>query len=144
MASELEAPARATTDARLARAFELVADDSISVLSLDCFDTMLARRVPDATDAFPILGARLAERGLISPEIAPGVFKKLRIGAENRARRMRSDGGRGVEVTLDEIYDQLRLGAPGRLAVVEVEVERELLMPDVDVLELVRPTRAPG
>jgi FMN phosphatase YigB (HAD superfamily) len=144
MASELEAPARATTDARLGPAFELLADDSISVLSLDCFDTMLARRVPDATDAFPLLGARLVERGLISPEITPGVFKKLRIGAENRVRRMMSDGGRGVEVTLDEIYDQLRFGAPGRLAEVEVEVERELLMPDVDVLELVRHTRALG
>ncbi len=53
-----------TNDARLERAFELVAEPAVKLLTLDVFDTLLFRRVPDPVDAFPIIGARLAERGV--------------------------------------------------------------------------------
>ena len=40
-------PRRRTTDARLERAHELLASDSFDVLSLDVFDTILWRKVPE-------------------------------------------------------------------------------------------------
>jgi FMN phosphatase YigB (HAD superfamily) len=142
-ATDVQAPARATTDARLARAFDAIAAGTVSVLSLDVFDTMLWRRVPNAVDAFPILRTRLVERGLLHPEITPMAFKKQRIAAEGRARHLASIAGRGVEITLDEVY-AIQYDSPEPHVEVEVELERELLVPDLDVLELVRFARERG
>jgi FMN phosphatase YigB (HAD superfamily) len=133
-----------TNDARLERAFELVAEPTVKALTLDVFDTLLFRRVADPVDAFPIVGARLAERGMLVDHISPMAFKELRIAAERRAR-----GPHHGEVTLDQIYAQIPSGLfrdldPSDAAVVEVEVERKLLAPDLDVLELVRAARAAG
>ena len=138
-----------TSDARLERAFRLVDDPAVKVLSLDVFDTCLFRRVPDPVDAFPLVGRRLAERGSLVEYIDPRGFKALRRAAEARARGARRESGRGVEVTLEEIYAQIpsRIffdASTEELASVEVEVERELLAPDVDVLELVRFARERG
>src|SRR3954447_19691572 len=99
--SATDRPAR-TTDARLERAFELVADPAVKALTLDVFDTLLFRRVPDPVDAFPIVGARLAQRGALVAHIDPMAFKGLRIAAEERARTVA--GGPGAEVTLDQVY----------------------------------------
>ena len=138
-----------TTDARLARAFELVADPTVKALSLDVFDTMLWRRVSDPVDAFPVIGARLRERGMLLEHIDPQAFKRLRMSAEARARGALRSGGGGVEVTLDQIYAQIPPGIFNDTPVdgpigTEVMVERELLAPDLDVLELVRAARGAG
>jgi FMN phosphatase YigB (HAD superfamily) len=146
VATIVEKPTR-NTDARLDRAFGLVADPSVKALTLDVFDTILFRRVADPVDAFPIVGARLAERGTLVDHIDPLGFKRLRIVAEERARQ--AAGGPSAEVTLDQIYEQIPRGLfngadPADAAAVEVEVERGLLGPDLDVLELVRAARAAG
>jgi FMN phosphatase YigB (HAD superfamily) len=133
-----------TTDARLERAFELVAEPRIKALTIDVFDTLLFRRVPDPIDAFPIVGARLGERGAVVDHIGPDEFRKLRIAAEEQAR-----GPHRPEVTLLQIYEQIPRGLfhgadPSDVAAVEVEVERELLGPDLDVMELIAAARAAG
>jgi len=137
-------PSRAAaTDARLTRAAELIRDRACSVLSLDVFDTLLWRKVPEPIDAFLPLGTQLVTDGLLSPDIDAGAFASLRRRAEVRARQDRESSGRGVEVTLGEICARipreiLRGIGPDELAAREVELERSLLVPDLDVAELVR------
>jgi HAD superfamily hydrolase (TIGR01549 family) len=138
-----------TADARLERAFGLVAEPRIKLLTLDVFDTLLFRRVTDPVDAFPLVAEGLRERGLLGPDITSLGFKALRRAAESRARGAREASGRGVEVALEDIYMQfprfvLRGASAGDAAAVEVDVERGLLVPDLDVLELVRAARAAG
>jgi FMN phosphatase YigB (HAD superfamily) len=136
-----------TADARLERAFELVADAQVRALTIDVFDTLLFRRATDPVDAFPIVGARLLERGMLVDHISPHGFRKLRELAEGRARA--AAGGLGAEVTLAAIYAQIPRGLFNDtdltdVAEVELELERSLLGPDLDVLELVLAARAAG
>src|SRR3954452_6563628 len=132
-----------TTDARLTRALSLLNGPDVTTLSLDVFDTMVWRRAPEPTDVFPMVANRLAEQDRLGPHITPRVFQKLRIAAEARARARRDEQGRGVEESLPDIYAELpRYVAPAsdadELARTELDVEREVLMPDLDVLELIR------
>ncbi|MEA2427480.1 MAG: hypothetical protein QOF37_1108 [Thermoleophilaceae bacterium] len=144
------APGTRSADVRLDRAFSLAGDPAIKVLTLDVFDTMLWRRVVDPVDVFPIVGALLQERGMLLDTIPPHGFSKLRRSAEQRARNARGGGSPGgVEVTLDEIYAQIPPGVfndapPDGPIGVEIEVERRLLGPDLDVVQLVRAARADG
>ncbi len=138
-----------TTDARLTRAVHLLSDPEVRVLSLDVFDTMLWRRAPEPVDVFPILARGLAERGLLAGHVSPRVFQKMRIAAEARARAKHDAGGRGVEIALRDIYAEMPgyvvpQATPDALARAELELERDVLMPDLDVLELVRFARSLG
>jgi FMN phosphatase YigB (HAD superfamily) len=138
-----------TTDARLTRALGLLANPDVRVLSLDVFDTLLWRRAPEPVDVFPMVARGLAEQGLLPPTVTPRLFQRLRIAAEARARAKRDAGGKGVEVALRDIYAELprfvvRDASPDVLAEAELAVEREVLMPDLDVLELVRAAHSLG
>jgi FMN phosphatase YigB (HAD superfamily) len=142
-AENARAPEARTTDARLKRAMHLLAEPDVRVLSLDVFDTMLFRRAPEPVDVFPMVARRLAERGMLSPQISLRAFQQLRIAAEARARAKRDGSGRGVEVGLRDIYAELPAyvvmhASAEECTKVELEVEREVLMPDLDVVELVR------
>ncbi|HEY8865388.1 MAG TPA: hypothetical protein VIM22_00530, partial [Solirubrobacteraceae bacterium] len=70
--------------------------------------------------------------------------------AEKRARDRALADGHGVEVTLAEIWAQVPravlAGAPSdaELAAVECEVERDLLVPDLDIVALVKAARDAG
>lgn len=139
----------AVDDSRLEAARELLASDAVDVLSLDIFDTLLWRSVPEPADAFPIVGAALRERGMLASGVGPDVFRTLRAGAEARARASLSEAGGGPEVTLAQIYAAFpeRLVSPTSvedLAEVEVAVEEGLLLPDLDVLALAVEARARG
>src|SRR5919206_325983 len=79
-------------DARLRRAAALLEQGDIAVLSLDIFDTLLWRTVPEPVDTFPLLGRRLQELGKLSPRVAVPVFARLRQEAEARARRRVAPG----------------------------------------------------
>jgi len=130
-------------DARLEPAFEAVSSDTCSVLSLDLFDTLLWRKVPEPVSAFIMLGGRLRAEGQLAPDIDASAFAVLRERAELRARRDREASGRGVEVTLRDICARipprtLRGIGLDELIEREVELERSLLVPDLDVLELAR------
>src|SRR3954463_2311334 len=138
-----------TTDARLTRALSLLNGPDVTTLSLDVFDTMVWRRAPEPADVFPMIASRLAQEGRPGAHITPRVFQKLRIAAEARARARRDEQGRGVEVGLRDIYAELpRYVAPesdaDELARTELDVEREVLMPDLDVLELIRFAHSTG
>lgn len=119
------------------------------MLSLDVFDTMLWRRAPEPVDVFPLIGLRLQKREMLGDRVSPLAFKGLRIAAEGRARAKWEAAGRGVEVGIRDIYAELppyvvNGSSPDALSQVEIEVEREALMPDLDILELVRFARERG
>lgn len=124
---------------RLLEARRLIEEGTVSVVSLDVFDTALWRRVPRPTDAFVLLGDELARRDRLSPDISADAFRRLRIEAEKRARRRRRDRGDGEEVGLEEIWDQIPdhvLGGPHRAEglATELDVERRITVPDLDIL----------
>ncbi|MDQ3645020.1 MAG: hypothetical protein M3356_05890, partial [Actinomycetota bacterium] len=108
----------------------------------DCFDTLLWRKVPEPINAFFVLGSQLRLDGLLVPDIDASAFALLRQRAEVRARAVRQEGGQGAEVTLRDICSLIPPGAlrigPDELMQREVEVERSLLVPDLDVVELAR------
>ncbi len=144
-------PATTTSDARLDRAFRLAADPEVRVLSFDIFDTLVWRRVAEPVDAFDFLAGRLRELGLLPEHVEPRVFRRLRIAAEGHARRVRAAAGRGFEIVLDEVYEALSvsgmLGPEPQVAALvdaEVELERELLVPDLDVLAVLEAAREAG
>jgi FMN phosphatase YigB (HAD superfamily) len=132
----------AATDARLQTAVEAVTSGRFSVLSLDCFDTLLWRKVPEPVNAFFVLGAQLQSEEMLAPDIDGSAFALLRQRAEVRARTVREESGCGGEVTLREICSLippgvLRMGLD-ELMQREVEVERGLLVADLDVVEVAR------
>ncbi len=148
---DIGSPERADADARLAPVFErLAADDSIRVLSLDVFDTLLFRRVTDPADAFALIAQRLRRRRALAGGVDDALWANLREQAEARARRLVRERGQGVEVTLAEIHQSLpkslfcRPVSAAELEEVECEVERELLVCDLDVLALVEAARDSG
>ncbi|MEJ7808742.1 MAG: HAD family hydrolase, partial [Telluria sp.] len=75
----------------------LSAYDGLKVLSLDCFDTLLWRKVVSPTDVFFALAqsAAFQKMGLTAP---------LRAKAETMARRIKWVTTQGSEVSLEEIY----------------------------------------
>ncbi|HSH61071.1 MAG TPA: HAD hydrolase-like protein [Acidimicrobiales bacterium] len=123
--------------------------EPISVLSLDVFDTLVWRAVPEPVDAFVLLGRRLRELGHLDAHVPPEVFARLRETAEVRARDRVAPAASTREVSLEDIYDQI----PGHLigglsadelAAVEVDLEREICFPDLDVLHLARLAQGSG
>jgi FMN phosphatase YigB (HAD superfamily) len=138
-----------SADARLAPAFSALDGDDIAVVSVDVFDTLLWRRVAEPENAFALVGARLAQRGMLADDVWPDVFAGLRAEAEERARAAQRAAGGGPEVTLAAIYEELPervFAGAGRTAAVEheLEVERDLLVCDLDVLALIRAARERG
>jgi FMN phosphatase YigB (HAD superfamily) len=83
---------------------EAVRQPQTRVLSVDCFDTLLLRKVPKPADVHLLVGTRLANAGLILPHITPQGFAKLRRLAEEEARRRKRADSLTTEVTLEEIY----------------------------------------
>ena len=138
----------AASDARLQEAVELIDGGTRKVLTLDVFDTLLWRKVPEPGNAFFLLGLRLETEGALAGDITASAFAELRAGAERRAREERERSGHGVEVTLAEICERvprsaLRISAT-QLAEHELETERSMLVADLDVAELARHAKERG
>jgi FMN phosphatase YigB (HAD superfamily) len=142
-------PSRTTApgddDLCIARARAVAEREAVKVLSLDVFDTLLWRVVPEPVDAFVLVGRALAEHG--SLRVAPEAFGRLREAAERRARARSVEAGGSEEVSLARIYAQLAavLAAdadPEEMADIEVEVERTITFPDLAVVELARQLQA--
>jgi FMN phosphatase YigB (HAD superfamily) len=128
-----------TGDARLVEAVKLLEQGSFEVLSLDIFDTLLWRTVPEPVDAFVLLGRHLLDAGRLDPAVSPQLFARLRERAEWKARDKVARRGRAPEVSLDQIYAELpgHLVPGGRveeLEVAEVAFERTITFPDLDVV----------
>ncbi|MBW3613748.1 MAG: HAD hydrolase-like protein [Actinobacteria bacterium] len=146
-AAEGEPPALLTSavceDRRLRPALVRLEQGRIGVLSLDIFDTLLWRIVPEPVDAFGLFGHRLMTLGYLDPGTAPAVFARLRQRAEERARALVGPAEEPQEVNLHQIYQQLPEHifsgiTPAVVADLEVEFEREITFPDLEILELAR------
>jgi FMN phosphatase YigB (HAD superfamily) len=111
----------------------------VAVLSLDCFDTLLWRRVPKPTDAFALLGEELQGRGALADGISAASFARIRIAAEERARQEKYRQSGLHEVTLGEIYEQFDGGLTPltieQLRAAEVALERRLTIADSALAE---------
>lgn len=129
-------------DVRLRAAWEGVSRPDVKVVSTDVFDTLLWRQVAEPHEAFAPLADRLRGRGQLARHLESASFVRLRRLAEREARSRRARAFGDLEVNLAEIYellpDWLFQGPQGReLALdVELELERDLVLPDLDVAEL--------
>ena len=129
-------------DLRLVEAFRVLEREQISVLSLDVFDTLVWRIVPEPIDAFLLLGQRLHDLGHLSPHVPVELFARLRERAEGKARS-RVPVDKVPEISLEQIYDEMPshlfsgLG-PGDLAGHEVALEHDIIFPDLDIAHLAR------
>ena len=135
----------APDDACVARALALAERQAVKVLSLDVFDTLLWRVVPEPVDAFVLVGRALQAQGHL--RVAPEAFARLREAAEVEARATSVHERSTPEVSLPDIYACLGGTVagdvePARLADVEVEVERSLTFPDLAVIDLAHSLRA--
>jgi FMN phosphatase YigB (HAD superfamily) len=132
-------------DPRLRELAELIGSGRFDLLSLDVFDTIVWRKVPLPHDVHFIVADRLARLGNLYPTSSAESYVRERMQAEERARR-RSPS---LEVTLDEIYREfppgyLRELPVSRMPGIEFEVERELVRPREDLIDLARRARASG
>lgn len=102
--------------------------EKVEILSLDVFDTILARRCVDPVDVFSYMENR---HGL------PG-FREARIKAEGDARRRFRDAGEG-ETSLEEIYVVLgeRMVLPENIAELELHAEMLFLYPIPGIQQLI-------
>jgi hypothetical protein len=74
------------TDQRLIPAYEAFTAGHQKILSLDIFDTLLWRRVPEPSDVFLLLGQKLLNAGRLALHISPVAFAELRRFAQTSAR----------------------------------------------------------
>ncbi|MEO3826930.1 HAD family hydrolase [Actinomadura sp. B10D3] len=122
----------------------VIADKACAVLSLDVFDTVLWRRVPRPTDVFGLLASRMRDAGLCPPWLTDATLRRMRIAAEDTARRGRD--ALGTEVSLYDIWRAMPDGVFGeapleQLVEAELLLERELTVVDLDVAEVVKAAR---
>lgn len=108
----------------LAPAYTLINSGALKLLSLDVFDTLLFRRCNKPSDVFFYQHQLLKAQQLVPESIAPSEWEKLRIIAEEEARKRVKSACR--EVILEEIYAYL----------VEISVIRAEKMVDVIATEL--------
>ncbi|SFO32213.1 Predicted hydrolase, HAD superfamily [Actinomadura madurae] len=122
----------------------VIADKACAVLSLDIFDTVLWRRVPRPADVFGLLASRMRDAGLCPPWVTDATLRRMRIAAEDAARRGRD--ALGTEVSLFDIWRAMPDGVFGaapleQLVEAELLLERELTVVDLDVAEVVMAAR---
>ncbi|MDP8937078.1 MAG: hypothetical protein M3O23_05025, partial [Actinomycetota bacterium] len=137
----LEVGAHTTGDSRLVEAVRLLEHGSFEVLSLDIFDTLLWRVVPEPVDAFVLLGQHLLDAGRLDPAVSPHLFARLRERAEWKAREKVRRPGCAPEVTLDQIHAELPShlvpgGRIGDLEGMELAFEKGITFPDLDVVAM--------
>jgi FMN phosphatase YigB (HAD superfamily) len=130
-------------DERFGPIDEALRGTSARVLSLDCFDTVLWRRVPKPTDVHLLVGTRLHQQGLLASHITPHGYAYLRFLAEEEARRRQESASGTREVTLEQIHAVFESSVAvrplgGAMAVIELEVERENLFVDLRLANYVR------
>ncbi len=137
-------------DLRLLQIAEISAKPAIKAVSTDIFDTLVWRGVPRPVDAFIAVADRLRGLGMLSDTLAPEAFAALRREAETTARESRLRDHGQIEITLAEIYQLMPrwiFGGdtePQAAARVELDVERDLIVPDVDVVAVLKEARALG
>lgn len=149
MSETLPQSAAKPADLRLTALHDAIRSPRVRAVSTDVFDTLVWRQVPEPVDAFPILGERLRAQGALADSLTVPAFAQLRRVAERRARAQRRARSGDTEVRLDEIYELIPpwvlAWSPREAAMqVELDVERELLVPDLDVVAFLARARRAG
>lgn len=126
------------TDLRLEPAYQLIDKKKIDLLSIDVFDTLLWRKVPEPIDLFLLLGKRLSEEGWLIEAVDPEVFAVLRVDAERIAREKKQPDPflPTAEVSLEEIYWSLS-GIFRKITVEEMVQGKKGILSESDVSELI-------
>jgi len=123
----------------------MIIDGSAGVVSFDVFDTLLWRRVPQPTDMFTVLAARLRATGALPEWVNDAAFRHVRIVSEAKSRSRET---LGPEVSLFEIWEAMPplfgSTAVGDLVAAEVAIEREFTVVDPDVAEIAELAREHG
>lgn len=127
-----------------------LAAGGLQVLSLDVFDTLIWRRMPEPADVFLLLARDLAARGHLAPHVSPVQFVELRRAAE-RAAREKVEAATGYrEIRLRDIYASLSdaLFAPdfdvAARAAAELSFEAALMLLDTELVALIREAKQAG
>lgn len=99
--------------------------DSIQLLSLDIFDTLLFRICANPSDAFVHAAEKAHLAGCLKASITPTIFKEMRIRAEHIARERQAALAGFGEVTLELIYAELPEGTCHKDKMIQIEVDAE-------------------
>jgi FMN phosphatase YigB (HAD superfamily) len=141
---------RLVTDRRLAPVFAVLAAGRVKVLSVDIFDTVLWRRVPEPKDVFLLLGRDLGEKRHLGPQVTAIAFAELRHAAEKAARERREALTGYREITLPDVYREFPafLFAKGfdavAAAAAEVTFEAGLMIRDRAIADVMAAAKAAG
>ncbi len=143
-------PEPTVIDARLRAAADALRKGTLKVLSLDIFDTLLWRRVPEPADVFLMLGGDLKAAGKLAPGISAVAFAEARRTAERAAREKVQAVTGYREVKLPDIHaalpDQMFVAGfdVAARAAAEVACEQRLLTHDHALAALMEAARAAG
>lgn len=118
-------------------AYRCIDDGQIDQLSVDIFDTLVWRKLPEPAELFLILGRQLKEEGWLIPGVTAEGFLELRVLGEKIARKKKEEStGDSREVTLKEIYWQMQ-GIFPRITIEEMVAGKKGIINESDVDELV-------
>lgn len=137
-------------DTRLRRVDATLRASGAELVTFDVFDTLVFRRVDRPIDAFSLVGRALREAGALGGAMTPAMFGAVREAAEKRAREQRQALDGSEEVDLYDIYDAFprwpldRAVTVEELVAMEVDVERGLLVPDLEVVSFLEGVKAEG
>jgi len=108
-----------------------LSNPSIKMVSFDVFDTLAFRYCPKPVDLFLEIGRHPIS---LSYFATPEAYQTFRIAAEAQAREQKKIG---EEVTLHEIYQQLRLPqhVAQQLLTHEIEMEYQYIFLNTDIVE---------
>jgi FMN phosphatase YigB (HAD superfamily) len=117
----------------------------IRLLSLDIFDTLLIRLVPEPEDVFDLIGI-LAKQERVLPEwMEAGAFRSIRQEAAHRAYLQVRESGR-ADPFLHEIYSHMSLliDDVGAAQAIELQAETSLLRANPIMFDVMRESKIAG
>ncbi len=117
------------------------------VLSIDVFDTLLMRAVPQPAAVFPLVADHAHAKGILRPHVSRAQFAAVREAAEANARQAARRVRGSLEVTLPEIYDALPVDwftNATAMPAIEFDVECGVVYPNPTIVARIEEARAAG
>ncbi|WP_017752683.1 hypothetical protein [Clostridium tyrobutyricum] len=99
--------------------------DSLKLLSVDIFDTLIFRTVETPSKIFYIMGEILKNKYGDNFNLTVFEFKQIRILAEQKAREVKNKKLGTKEVTLDEIYNYMPPMCCSKVKIEDLEIQIE-------------------
>jgi predicted HAD superfamily hydrolase len=125
---------------------QIIKKNSIRLLSLDIFDTLVFRMVDHPHQIFYEIGKKAIKSNLLHPSITAEDFALLRIKAEQDARIVNLDRNSNNEVNLEEINEFLPqfIGHRTELQSLELKTECEFCYLNPEILKLIEDFKSQG